>query len=69
MAKDINTKYVDCKVECSCGNTFNVQSTVEKLHIEVCSKCHPAYTGAQTRSSKSSKVAEFNRKYGLDKAN
>lgn len=65
MAKEISTKYVDTKVTCSCGNTFTVKSTKESMHIEVCDKCHPAYTGKQNRTSKKGRVEMFNRKYGL----
>ena len=48
MKKDIHPKYYPkAKVTCTCGNTFEVGSTSEKLNIELCSKCHPFYTGKQ----------------------
>ena len=48
MKKDLHPNYPEVNVTCSCGNTFKTQSTVGKdLTIEVCSKCHPFYTGKQ----------------------
>ena len=66
MAKETNTKYVDTKVTCSCGNTFTVKSTKENMRIELCDKCHPAYTGVQNRTSKTGRAELFNRKYNLN---
>ena len=66
MAKETNTKYVDTKVTCSCGNTFTVKSTKENMHIELCDKCHPAYTGVQNSTSKTGRAELFNRKYNLN---
>ena len=45
MKKDIHPKYVETKVTCACGNTFTVKSNKEELHLEVCNKCHPFFTG------------------------
>lgn len=47
MKKEIHPKYYKTKVTCTCGNTFEIGSTVEELYIELCSKCHPFYTGKQ----------------------
>ena len=68
MAKETNVKYVDTTVTCACGNTFTVKSNHDSLHIEVCDKCHPAFTGEQGKTkSKAGAIDKFNRKYGLDK--
>ena len=68
MAKETNVKYVDTEVTCSCGNTFTVKSTNDKLHIEVCNKCHPAFTGEQGNTkSKAGAIEKFNRKHGFSK--
>ena len=68
MAKDIDTKYVDTKVTCSCGNAFTVKSTQDELHVEACDKCHPFYTGAQDGAgSKTGRAEKFNQKYGFTK--
>lgn len=66
MKKGIHPNYVDTKVTCACGNTFNVKSTKEELHLEVCDKCHPFFTGKQGTTVKTGQVEKFNRKYGLN---
>ena len=66
MKKDIHPTMVDCKVTCACGETFTVKSTKPEISVEVCSKCHPFYTGKQSRASRAGRVDKFNRKYGLN---
>lgn len=66
MKKGIHPNYVDTKVTCACGNTFTVKSTKEGLHLEVCDKCHPFFTGKQGTTVKTGQVEKFNRKYGLN---
>ncbi len=63
----MKNKYRKTIVTCSCGNTFEVESNKDKLHIEVCNKCHPFFTGTQGSSLKTGKVEQFNKKYGFDK--
>ena len=53
-----------CKVTCACGETFEVKSNKDELTVEVCSKCHPFYTGKQSRASRTGRVDKFNKKYG-----
>ena len=65
MAKQGNVQYVDATVTCACGETFTTKSTKEKISVEVCSKCHPFYTGKQSRTSKAGNVEKFNAKYGF----
>lgn len=66
MKADIHPEYNDIKVTCSCGNTFSTRSTLNKeLHIEVCSKCHPFYTGKQKILDTGGRVDKFRRKYGM----
>ena len=67
MKKNIHPSYVEATVTCACGNTFTTMSTKEKIHVEVCSKCHPFYTGAQSTASRKGQVDKFNKKYGFDK--
>ena len=57
--------YKDATFVCSCGTTFNTKSTNDEFHVEVCSSCHPFYTGKQTRTSKTGKVEKFKQKYGI----
>ena len=66
MKKGIHPDYKESKVTCACGETFTTKSTKEEIVVEVCSKCHPFYTGKQTRASKAGKVEKFNAKYGLN---
>lgn len=65
MKKGIHPKTVEATVTCACGETFKVESTKENLIVEVCSKCHPFYTGKQATASKKGNVEKFNKKYGL----
>ena len=66
MKKNIHPNYVEATVTCACGNTFKTKSTEENIQVEVCSKCHPFYTGAQGKIKKTGKIEKFNRKYGLN---
>jgi len=72
MKVGIHPEMKEATVTCACGETFTVKSTKESINVEVCSKCHPFYTGKQSRASKTGRVEKFNQKYGLgteDKAN
>lgn len=64
MKKDIHPEYVETKVTCSCGNSFTTQSTKSELHIEICSDCHPFYTGKQKLIDSGGRVQRFEKKYG-----
>ncbi len=65
MKKGIHPKYYQATVTCNCGNTFTVGSTREKIHVEVCSKCHPFYSGQQKSTAARGRIEQFNKKYGL----
>ena len=67
MNPDIHPKYHDITVTCSCGNTFETRSTLgnDQLHIDVCSACHPFYTGQQKIVDTAGRVDKFRRKYGI----
>lgn len=54
--------YKDAKVICSCGNTFTIGSTVPVIHVELCSKCHPFYTGEQRFVDSASRIQKFKEK-------
>lgn len=66
MKKNIHPKSYNTTVTCACGNTFETVSTVENIQVEVCSKCHPFYTGKQNLSSKKGQVEKFNKKFGFN---
>ena len=55
----------DCVVTCACGETFTVKSVKSEMPVEVCSKCHPFYSGKQSRASRAGRVDKFNKKYGF----
>lgn len=65
MKIGIHPEMKEATVVCACGETFKAKSTKETIHVEVCSKCHPFYTGKQTRTSKAGRVDKFNKKYGF----
>ena len=67
MKKNIHPEMKDAVVTCACGATFTTKSTKDKIDVEVCSECHPAYTGKQGAARKTGKIEAFNRKYGLNK--
>jgi len=65
MKKNIHPDYKETKVTCACGETFTTKSTKDEIVVEVCSKCHPFYTGKQGRASRAGRVDKFNKKYGF----
>ncbi|MCU7799725.1 MAG: 50S ribosomal protein L31 [gamma proteobacterium symbiont of Lucinoma myriamae] len=69
MQADIHPEYKEVQVNCSCGNSFTTGSTLNKetLSIEVCSKCHPFYTGKQKLVDTAGRVDKFRQKYGMKK--
>jgi large subunit ribosomal protein L31 len=68
MKEGIHPQYCEIAVTCSCGNSFKTRSTLcEDLHVEVCSACHPFYTGKQKIVDTAGRVDRFRQKYGLGK--
>ena len=65
MREGIHPEYHECKVTCNCGNEFTTGSTKETIHVEVCSKCHPFYTGQQRAAAARGAIDKFNRRYGI----
>lgn len=65
MKKDIHPEYNVAIVTCACGETFETGSTKKQLRVELCSKCHPFFTGRQKFVDTGGRVDRFNRKYGL----
>jgi large subunit ribosomal protein L31 len=63
LKKDIHPDYVESTVTCSCGETFTTRSTRPEIKVEVCSACHPFYTGKQKLVDTAGRVERFNRKY------
>ena len=66
MKNGIHPEYVECTVRCACGETFVTRSTKgSELRVDICSKCHPFYTGKQKLVDTSGRVDKFNKKYGI----
>lgn len=66
MKKEIHPKYDKARVICACGNTFETRSTKKEIHVEVCSACHPFFTGKQKIFDSAGRVEKFNRRYNLE---
>jgi large subunit ribosomal protein L31 len=64
MKKDIHPKYDTCKVSCACGNSFETRATIPEIKVEICSECHPFYTGKQKLLDTAGRIEKFRRKYG-----
>lgn len=70
MKKNIHPKYQIAKVTCvSCGEEFEVGSTLTEIRIDTCSKCHPFYTGQESYTQAAGRVERFKRRYGMDDKN
>ncbi|MFV0275297.1 MAG: 50S ribosomal protein L31 [Bacilli bacterium] len=66
MKKDIHPQMRETNVVCACGNTFTVKSTMEKLPLESCNKCHPFYTGeSNNKFNKAGRSERFKQKYNI----
>ena len=64
MKADIHPEYIDCTVSCTCGSVFQTRSTKKSIHVEICSACHPFFTGQQKLVDTAGRVEKFKRKYG-----
>ena len=63
MKKDIHPKYNETNVTCACGENFKTRSTIKDIHVGICSKCHPFYTGRQKLVDSEGRVEKFKKKY------
>ena len=65
MQEGIHPSYETAVVQCACGNSFETRSTKKELHVDICSACHPFYTGKQKLLDTAGRVERFRRKYGM----
>ena len=65
MKQGIHPKFTEVTAKCACGDTFTTMSTKGALNVEICSKCHPFYTGKQKLVDTGGRVDKFKKKYGL----
>ncbi len=63
MKAGIHPEYKEVKVSCACGETFTTRSTRKEIHLDICSKCHPFYTGKQKIMDTEGRVVKFKKKY------
>lgn len=67
MKEGIHPQYVECHVVCACGNSWMTRSTKKELHVEICSNCHPFFTGKQKLVDTAGRVERFQKKYARRK--
>ncbi len=65
MQEGIHPNYVETTITCACGNVLQTRSTKQNIHVELCSKCHPFFTGKQKLVDTAGRVERFNKKYGV----
>ncbi len=65
MKKGIHPEYKMTKIKCACGNEIETRSTASDIEVEICSACHPFYTGKQKLVDTAGRVERFNKKYGI----
>ena len=68
MREGIHPKYEEVNVTCACGNNFTTRSTASKIAVEICSSCHPFFTGKQKIVDTEGRVEKFMQKYGMKSA-
>lgn len=66
MKAKIHPEYVEATVVCACGNNWQTHATKPRLHVEVCSRCHPFFTGEQRIVDTAGRVERFLRRYGME---
>ncbi len=66
MKKGIHPEYFSTTIRCACGNTIETRSTKKDIVVEICSKCHPFFTGKQKLVDPAGRVERFKRKYGME---
>jgi large subunit ribosomal protein L31 len=67
MKKGIHPEYIKAKVHCACGNEFETKSTKKSIKVEICSNCHPFFTGKQKLVDTAGRVERFRKKYNIEK--
>lgn len=65
MKQKIHPKYEEVNVKCACGEAFTTGSTQKDIHVEICSKCHPFFTGKQKLIDTGGRVDKFNKRYNI----
>lgn len=66
MREGIHPKYEDAVIKCACGEVIDTKSTKKEIHVEICSKCHPFYTGKHKLIDAGGRVERFNKRFGIE---
>ena len=66
MKEGIHPNYGPCKITCACGNEFETNSTKSEIKVDVCSKCHPYWTGNLKQNTTGGRADKFKKKYGIE---
>ena len=66
MKENLHPEYKEVQVRCACGNTFTAGSTKDEISVEICSKCHPFFTGQAKTMEKGGRLERFNKKFKRD---
>ncbi len=69
MKAGLHPKYEMTTIKCACGNEIQTKSTAKNIEVEICSACHPFYTGKQKLVDTAGRIERFNKKYGVKSAN
>ena len=64
MKQKLHPEYIETTIACSCGNVIHTRSTQKNIHVEVCSQCHPFFTGKETSTRIAGRIEKFQKKYG-----
>ena len=66
MKKELHPNTVECTVSCACGNSFTTKSTKETFRVDICSECHPFYTGSERQVDTAGRIDKFKKRYALN---
>ena len=66
MKEGIHPNYKECKVTCACGNSFETKSVKDEIRVEICSACHPFFTGTQKFVSRGGRVEKFKKRFNME---
>jgi large subunit ribosomal protein L31 len=66
MKKDLHPNVVECSVSCACGNEFTTTSTKDTIRVDICSACHPFYTGSERQVDTAGRIDKFKKRYALN---
>lgn len=66
MKAEIHPNYEAAAIRCACGEVIDTRSTKKEIKVEICSKCHPFFTGKQKLTDTGGRVSKFNKKFGID---